>query len=127
MATPAGPKKRRRRAPREPGGLFAYFDAPEARSADASTIQWRQTIRRRILFVVALLTLWAVGIETRLVNLQVWEHDFLKGRANKQTDRVRSVLGRRGDILDRNGDTLATSSQGYTVYVAAGEIDKPEE
>ena len=127
MATPVGPKKRRRRAPREPGGLFAHFDAPEARLADAPTVQWRQTIRRRILFVVAFLTLWAVGIETRLVNLQVWQHDFLKGQARNQRDRVRSVLGRRGDILDRNGDILATSSQGYTVYVAAGEIDKPEE
>ena len=127
MATPAGPKKRRRRAPREPGGLFAHFDAPEARLADAPTVQWRQTIRRRIIVVVAVLTLWAVGIETRLVNLQVWQHDFLKGEARNQRDRVRSVLGPRGDILDRNGNILATSSQGHTVYVSAGEIDKPKE
>ena len=127
MATPAGPKKRRRRAPREPGGLFAYFDAPEARLADAPTVHWRQTIRRRIIVVVAFLTLWTVGIETRLVNLQVWQHDFLKGYANKQRDRMRDVLGRRGDILDRGGNILATSSQGHTVYVSAGEIDKPKE
>ncbi len=127
MATPSGPKKRRRRAPREPGGLFAYFDAPEARLADAPAVQWRQTIRRRIIVVVAFLTLWAVGIETRLVNLQVWQHDFLKGRADYQRDRMRDVLGRRGDILDRNGEILATSSQGHTVYVAASEIDKPPE
>jgi cell division protein FtsI (penicillin-binding protein 3) len=77
--------------------------------------------------VVAFLTLWAVGIETRLVNLQVWQHDFLKGRADYQRDRMRDVLGRRGDILDRNGEILATSSQGHTVYVAASEIDKPPE
>lgn len=127
MPTPAGPKKRRRRAPREPGGLFAHFDAPEARLADAATLQWRRTIRRRILVLVAVLTLWAVGVETRLVHLQVWQHDNLKGFANKQRDRVRSVLGQRGDILDRNGNILATSYQGNTVYIAAGEIDKPKE
>ena len=83
---------------------------------------WRRILRRRTQVAVAVLAIWAVGIEARLVYLQVFEHDELVARADRQHKRTIPAPANRGDILDRNGQLLATSLDVDTIYAAPSEI-----
>jgi cell division protein FtsI (penicillin-binding protein 3) len=49
------------------------------------------------------------ALAARLVDLQVWKHDKYRAIAEKLTKRVYFREPRRGDILDVNGNPLATS------------------
>jgi cell division protein FtsI/penicillin-binding protein 2 len=49
------------------------------------------------------------GLAARLVDLQVWKHDKYRVIADKLTKRIYFREPRRGDILDVNGNPLATS------------------
>lgn len=88
---------------------------------------WRETIRRRIGVASAFLLLWAVGVEARLVYLQVYRHDHYLAKAARQKDRTVTVAAKRGDILDRDGRVLAYSIDVDTIYaVPAGVKDKDQ-
>jgi len=64
--------------------------------------------RRLIVLTLALLMGFA-GLAYRLVDLQVLHHEELRTLANRNIRRDTVQEPRRGDILDRNGDPLATS------------------
>ena len=49
--------------------------------ATAATHDWRPIMKRRVMSVAALLTLWVAGIEARLVYLQVYQRAELAARA----------------------------------------------
>jgi cell division protein FtsI (penicillin-binding protein 3) len=83
---------------------------------------WRRTFRRRLQVAVAALAIWAVGIEVRLVYLQVIKHDEMVARADRQHKRTIPAPAKRGDILDRNGQVLATSLDADTIYAAPSVI-----
>jgi len=55
------------------------------------------------------------GLGYRLVDLQVWRHDELARIAESSTERDWVKAPRRGDILDVNGNLLATSVSVRTV------------
>src|SRR5262245_61755333 len=55
-------------------------DRPDA-SFEAA---WRANVKRRVGVVLALLGAWVIGIEARLVILQVVEHDWYTKRAASQ-------------------------------------------
>ena len=84
---------------------------------------WRSTIRRRLLFGAAFFLLWAVGIQARLVYLQVHRHSDLEARAENQSARTMDISAKRGDILDRQGRVLAYSVDSDSVYGVPSEID----
>ena len=84
--------------------------------------QWRSTIKRRVAVAACGLSLWAIGIEARLINLQVVQHADLVARAERQQQRTIHPPARRGDIVDRKGRVLATSADADTVYAAPSEI-----
>ena len=69
--------------------------------------------------------LWAIGIEARLVWLQVGQHDWLASRATRQHRSTVSLAGQRGEILDRNGRMLALSVDAETIQAVPGDIDDP--
>ncbi len=52
---------------------------------------------------------WAVAIEARLVQLQVFQHDELETKARRHQQQRVPLEATRGDILDRNGEMLAYS------------------
>ena len=54
------------------------------REAVALPFEWRQTLRSRVLVCAVVFALWTVGIEARLIYLQVVEHAEMTLRANKQ-------------------------------------------
>jgi cell division protein FtsI (penicillin-binding protein 3) len=88
-------------------------------------VDWRVTLRRRVVVAASLLGLWAVGIEVRLVYLQVFRHADLVARAELQQMRTIPSPAKRGDILDRHGRVLATSVDADTVYAVPREIADP--
>ncbi len=68
----------------------------------------KQQIRRALL-LLAFLGLAFAGLGYRLVDLQVLRHDELSAKAERNTQHEYWQAPRRGDILDVNGNILATS------------------
>ena len=64
---------------------------------------------RRLLALLALVVLAFAGLGFRLVELQVWRHDVLAKQAEQRAQHTTWQAARRGDILDANGNLLATS------------------
>ena len=83
---------------------------------------WRVTLKARLLVVVSVLALWVVGIETKLVYLQIFQHADLLGRAERQQERTQASPAKRGDILDRRGRVLATSADADTIIAVPTAI-----
>ena len=88
-------------------------------------LTWRPTLKRRLAVAAALFVLWAVGIEARLVVLQVLHHDDLVARAARQQMRTVTAPAKRGEIYDRRGRLLAYSVDADTVYAVPTEITDP--
>lgn len=87
------------------------------RPDEAFEMSWRRAFRRRILTVGVALVVWTVGIQARLVYLQVVRHPHYLEVANDQQMRVYEPAAKRGDLLDRNGEVLAYSVDADTVTV----------
>ena len=64
---------------------------------------------RRLIALALFLAAAFAGLGYRLVDLQVLRHDELSARAQQNTQRQFVLEPRRGDILDRKGNLLATS------------------
>jgi cell division protein FtsI/penicillin-binding protein 2 len=63
----------------------------------------------RLLAMLALVVAAFVGLGFRLVDLQVWRHGELAALAEKGSQEKIPQAARRGDILDANGNLLATT------------------
>jgi cell division protein FtsI/penicillin-binding protein 2 len=70
--------------------------------------------RTRALLVVLLL--FSLVVVIRLFILQVLQHNFYQERSTQQRTRVINLSANRGDILDRNGEVLATSLDTFSVF-----------
>ena len=70
---------------------------------------------RRLLALLALVVLAFVGLGFRLVDLQVLRHDELAKLAERKTQQTTWQEAKRGDILDMNGNLLATSVSVKTI------------
>jgi cell division protein FtsI/penicillin-binding protein 2 len=64
---------------------------------------------KRALVLLALVVFAFAGLGFRLMDLQVWRHDELAKQAEKKTQQTSWRTAKRGDILDVNGNLLATS------------------
>ena len=69
--------------------------------------------------------LWGLGIEARLLYLQVLRHDQLVARAAGQQNRNIPINPKRGEILDREGRVLAYSVDADTIIAVPTDIDDP--
>jgi hypothetical protein len=82
--------------------------ASRGRRTDPSPVpDWRDRLRSRLVVGAVLCALWTGAIEARLLYLQVIQHDEMVRRAQNQRENTIEPSGRRGDIVDRNGDLLA--------------------
>ena len=86
-------------------------------------LAWRPTLKRRLLVAAGVLGFWAVAIETRLIVLQVWQHDDLVARADRQYNETHPAPAKRGEIFDRHGRVLAYSVDADTIYAVPTEIE----
>jgi cell division protein FtsI (penicillin-binding protein 3) len=90
-------------------------------------LQWRATLKRRLLIAAAILGVWVAGIEARLIYLQIFQHANLTARAARQQSDTLPTPAKRGDILDRRGHLLATTVDVDSIYAVPSEIDDAEE
>jgi cell division protein FtsI/penicillin-binding protein 2 len=72
---------------------------------------------KRALLLLIFIGAAFTGLAYRLVDLQVLRHDELSRLADENTHRDYWQEPRRGDILDVNGNVLATSVEVKTVCV----------
>ena len=84
---------------------------------------WRPVIKSRLMVAAGVLVLWALGIETRLIVLQVMQHDQLVARADRQQMSTVIAPAKRGEIFDRSGRLLAYSVDADTIYAVPTEIE----
>ena len=84
---------------------------------------WRPTIVRRVGVAAIAFAVWTLGIELRLVYLQVVSHADLVARAERQQMRTVSSPAKRGEIADRNGRILAYSVDADTIYAVPHEVE----
>ena len=82
---------------------------------------------RRLLLMAILLCLVLAGLGARLVDLQVIRHDELRRIASGNTQSFSVREPRRGDILDVNGNPLATSMPVKSTISAAPPVRKNSE
>ena len=92
---------------------------------EPAAADWRATVRARLLICAGVLGFWTVGIEARLVYLQVVAHADLSVRADKQQMRTVVPPAKRGEILDRKGRVLAYSVDADTIAAIPTDIDDP--
>ena len=91
--------------------------------ATAAVHDWRPIMKRRVVMVAGVLGLWVLGIEAKLVYLQISQRADLVARAERQQERTQPSPAKRGDIVDRRGRVLATSVDADTIYAVPTEID----
>ena len=94
--------------------------------APTPNVAWRSTLSTRVLTAAALFVLWTVGIEARLVYLQVIDHADMQARADRQHMRTIAAPAKRGEIVDRNGQMLAYSVDADSVFADPSEIEHPD-
>ena len=84
---------------------------------------WRPTIAKRVAVAAAVFAVWTLGIEIRLIYLQVVSHADLVARAERQQMRTVPSPAKRGEISDRHGRVLAYSVDADTIYAVPHEIE----
>ena len=83
-----------------------------------------QGMRLRTRLLGAAMALLCFGVLAgRLYWLQVVQHDLYAQRAENQQLRSTRIPAPRGEILDRSGQTLATSATCWTVRAAPREME----
>ena len=77
---------------------------------------------RRIRVLVVIMAVWGLAIGVRLYFLQVVRSDSYIQRASQHQKDVVEITPRRGDILDRDGNVLASSVQVDSVFARPNQI-----
>lgn len=80
-------------------------------------------MKSRLVILLCLLSLWLLGLGTRLHQLQVREHADYSDRAAAQQKRVLDLEPPRGTIYDSQGRVLAVSAEVETAFADPSEID----
>jgi cell division protein FtsI (penicillin-binding protein 3) len=89
-------------------------------------LEWRHTLQTRVAVCAVVFAAWTVGIEARLMYLQVIRHAEMTTRANRQQVRTVTPAAKRGEILDRNGRVLAFSVDAETIAADPSQVVEAE-
>jgi cell division protein FtsI (penicillin-binding protein 3) len=71
------------------------------------------------------ISLWALVIGIRLVQLQVLGREFFEQQGARQSERTVNLFPRRGAILDREGRPLAVSVDAESLYAVPQDVTDP--
>src|SRR5690606_3228031 len=77
---------------------------------------------RRFRLVPGLLALIVGAIVWRIVDLHVFDHDFLKEQGDARSVRHIPIPAHRGLVTDRNGEPLAVSTPVTTLWANGKEL-----
>jgi cell division protein FtsI (penicillin-binding protein 3) len=106
-----------------PLDLLQDADRPDATFESG----WRLTVKKRAFLILGFIGLWAVTLEARLVQLQVFQHVARMAAAQRQQESVITLDAMRGDILDRTGQVLASSVEADSIAADPKLIDDPQQ
>ena len=81
--------------------------------------------RLRLMLLALSVSLWAVAITVRLVQLQLFGRHELQRLATRQRESTQTLHPRRGPILDRNRRPLALSVEHESIYAVPQDIADP--
>ena len=81
---------------------------------------------QRLIALVCLSTFVFFILFCRLFCLQIIDGNTLQTKAIDQWTRDLPIIPARGQILDTNGQVLASSKTAYTVYVRAKSVKDPQ-
>ena len=81
----------------------------------------------RLRFVRYLFVMVGVAIIGRLFSLQIINHGRYETLAARQHFFRREIIAERGKIFSDDGTPLATTQDGYLLYLSPPEIENPEE
>ena len=109
------------RAPRVRLDVFGGEDRADA----AFEREWRGGLKARVFVVFAVIAVWAVAIQLRLVQLQVFQHDELEARARRHQVQSVPLDASRGDIVDRTGQLLAYSVNARSLVADPSFVENP--
>jgi len=76
--------------------------------------------RTRLLGLI--LTLWALAVVGRLVQIQIAQGSRYRAKAQRQQERRIEIAGQRGSILDRDGRELAVSVEAASIYAIPDDV-----
>jgi cell division protein FtsI/penicillin-binding protein 2 len=97
------------------------------RSDPARAGGWRTLVKGRATVALAGIAIWAAVVEARLVQVSIFQHEEMAQRAVGQQERVQKPHAPRGDIVDRNGRTLAYSVAASSIAADPSSIERPGE
>ena len=83
----------------------------------------QMNVRLRVMMILLILALSCVSIIS-LINIMIINGEKYQNEASEQQLYDSLVTAPRGDIFDRNMQTLATSSSAWTVYITPNGIKK---
>jgi cell division protein FtsI/penicillin-binding protein 2 len=84
------------------------------------------SLDRRLAIITAIGLLWIVAIGSKLIRLQVKEHDLLQEKAERQQQTAIELSPIRGIIYDRNGLAMARSVEVKSLYACPSQVSDPE-
>ena len=87
----------------------------------------KRLIDKKLLTIIIVVTFLFVMLVSRLFYLQIINADELVAKAYSQWTRDLAFTANRGEILDRNGVTLASSNTSFTLYARPNELSKSED
>ncbi len=88
----------------------------------AATSPREQQTRLRLMLLALTISMWAIVIGIRLVQLQVLGRDFFEQQSTRQSERTVNLDPRRGPILDREGRPLAVSVDAESLYAVPQDV-----
>ncbi len=84
-----------------------------------------RSVAKRLSLVGGLLILAWLALAFKMYTVQVVEDDGYAARGLRQRLSIREVLPERGEIFDRNGEALALTVLGASLFAVPSEIDDP--
>ena len=84
-------------------------------------------VKKKLIFGLTLFEAIMMLLLGRIFYIQAFEADYYQKRAFEQQTRDRLIAPRRGDILDRNGNSLATTQSAAAISVIHAQVEDEEE
>ena len=82
--------------------------------------------RKKTWVLFMMLILCMAGLMIRIGYIMIFESSYYEGKAKEIQERERIISGKRGDILDRNGNVIAVNETAYNVSVIHNQISDEE-
>ena len=82
--------------------------------------------KKKILVVFVVILVILIVLVCRLVFLMIFCSEYYGQKAKDLHQRERDIKAARGEILDRNGEVLATNRSVCTISVIHNQIKEPE-